>query len=48
MFCTISTCEPRVSDPAHHQPLNPDEHADPDIDWPALPTDNMLFRRNEP
>ncbi|MGW0670670.1 hypothetical protein [Streptomyces sp. NPDC002746] len=30
--------------PAHHQPLNPDEHADPDADWPALPTvDFPLF-----
>ncbi|MFF9432041.1 hypothetical protein [Streptomyces sp. NPDC014746] len=30
--------------PAHHQPLNPDEHADTDADWPALPTaDFPLF-----
>ncbi|MFI0234902.1 WYL domain-containing protein [Streptomyces sp. NPDC017086] len=30
--------------PAHQQPLNPDEHADPDADWPALPTaDFPLF-----
>lgn len=31
---------------AHHQPLNPDEHADPDpdADWPTLPTaDFPLF-----
>ncbi|MFD8887550.1 hypothetical protein ACFV0H_34440 [Streptomyces erythrochromogenes] len=30
--------------PAHHQPLNPDEHADIDADWQALPTaDFPLF-----
>ncbi|MEV6682144.1 hypothetical protein AB0N09_35585 [Streptomyces erythrochromogenes] len=30
--------------PAHHQPLNPDEHADRDADWPALPaSDFPLF-----
>lgn len=30
--------------PAHRQPLNPDEHADIDADWPALPTvDFPLF-----